>query len=93
MLLVPIPVNNDITGKEEDTTLALVVIDLPALSSIDLDRDTGYGTIVYRNNMIQETKVPFLALLTFFSNQGIVLNPFADRCRGISKQVDTYYNL
>jgi hypothetical protein len=91
MLLMPVPVYNNITEQEEDTTLALVTIDLLSILSIELNKENGYGDIQYKGGGTQETKIPFLALLDFFNRQGVLLNPFEVRCNGISKEVDKYF--
>ena len=89
MILIPIPVYNNITEKEEATTLALVTINLANLRTIEENLETGFADIYYNNNGCQETKIPFPDMLKFFLEQGAVNTTFSNNCNYISPAVDS----
>lgn len=90
MILVPIPVYHDITGKEENVTIGLIPIDLVTIKSIIEEPETGFATIHYKSSEELETRMPFIELFAMFNSQGIVDGVGLKRCLEVSKPLKDY---
>ncbi len=91
-ILLPIPVINPHTDKEEDVTISLVPITFASVLSIDEDKETGYAIIRYHSGTILKTKLSFIKLMENLSSQNAVNFLGLQECQKVSKTFKDYVN-
>lgn len=84
LICVPIPVYNDITGKESDETIAIVSVSFDFLLSIDECKETGNAILYYKNDTEVRTLVPFISLFVGVNNNTPITCLNMDKSKEIS---------
>jgi hypothetical protein len=94
LILVPMPIINNITGKQEGKTISLIPFDLLSIKSIDEDIEDNNVIIKYKtidgspNDL--KLDILFIDFIKPFINTGIVDFTHANKARLVSKSLDTY---